>query len=209
VALIALSATYGAGGSRVAPDVARLLGVPLLDRATPVALAARAGYPVDEQRVADEAAGRPGRLLSLATSVGVAWGTPAGMTLEELLPDEARRREIEESVRERALAGSGVILGRAAAVLLRDDERALRVLLDGPVERRIAQAMAIEGVDRETACRRRELLDRARRTYVETLYGIDPDAAGLHHLVIDSTAIPLVACVELIAEAARARAAGA
>jgi cytidylate kinase len=131
------------------------------------------------------------------------------MTLEELLPDEARRRQIEESVRERAAAGSGVILGRAATVLLRDDERALRVLLDGPVERRIEQAMAIEGVDRETACRRRELLDRARRTYVETLYGIDPDAAGLHHLVIDSTAIPLVACVELIAEAARALARGA
>jgi hypothetical protein len=34
--LITLAASYGAGGSRIAPDVAERLGVPLMDRARPV-----------------------------------------------------------------------------------------------------------------------------------------------------------------------------
>ena len=77
------------------------------------------------------------------------------MTLEELLPDQALRREIEREIHDLAAAGSGVILGRGAAVILHDDERALHVLLDGPVEARVRQAMEIEGVDRQTAERRR------------------------------------------------------
>ena len=62
------------------------------------------------------------------------------MELEDLVPGDARRREIEAELR--ALqASDGVVLGRAAAVLLRDDPRVLRVLLTGPPERRIEQAM--------------------------------------------------------------------
>ena len=46
-------------------------------------------------------------------SLALAWGTPAGMTLEELLPDQALRLEIEREIHDLATAGSGVILGRA------------------------------------------------------------------------------------------------
>src|SRR3712207_7367410 len=48
------------------------------------------------------------------------------------------------SLREHAATGNAVVLGRAAAVVLHEDQRALHVRLDGPVERRIAQAMALE-----------------------------------------------------------------
>ena len=80
-----------------------------------------------------------GGLLSKLGSIGLAWGTPAGMELEDLVPGDARRREIEEELRALQETGGGVVLGRAAAVLLRDDPRVLRVLLTGPPERRIEQ----------------------------------------------------------------------
>jgi cytidylate kinase len=128
------------------------------------------------------------------------------MTLEELLPDQALRLEIEREIHDLAAAGSGVILGRGAAVILHDDERALHVLLDGPVEARVRQAMEIEGVDRETAEHRRKRIDRFRRSYIETLYGVDLREPGVCHLVLDSTAIPLDDCVEVIAATAKARA---
>ena len=184
MALIAISSPYGAGGSRIAPALAERLGVPFLDRP--------AGTEPEHHE---------GKLLSRLSSIGLAWGTPAGMELEDLVPGEGRRREIEAELRELQSTGGGVILGRAAAVLLRDDERVLRVLLTGPPERRIEQAMRIEGIDRETAAARLERTDRARLAYHQTLYCVDPRKPGLYHLIVDSTAIPLEACVELLAAA--------
>jgi cytidylate kinase len=66
-----------------------------------------------------------------------------------------------------------VILGRGAAVILHDDERALHVLLDAPKEARVRQAMEIESLDQEAAERRLARVDRFRRAYVETFYGAD------------------------------------
>jgi cytidylate kinase len=186
MALVAISSPYGAGGSRIAPALARRLGVPFLDR------------PAGTEPADDEGGGR---LLSLLGSIGLAWGTPAGMELEDLVPGDARRREIEDELRALQATGGGVVLGRAAAVLLRDDERVLRVLLTGPPERRIEQGMALQGIDRQTATRRLERTDRARIAYHQTLYCVDPRSPELYHLMVDSTAIELDACVELITAA--------
>jgi Cytidylate kinase-like family len=201
--LVTVAASYGAGGSRVAPELARRLAVPFLERPHVPEL-----DEDEEERACDERLSRGG-LLSRMASVAVAWGTPAGLTAEELLPDEARRREVELEVREFAAAGRGVVLGRGAAVLLRDDVRALHVLLDGPEDARVEQAMAIEGIDRETAKRRRSRMDRFRRAYLEGLYGVDARDPGVFHLVLDSTAISLEDCVAIIADAARRKAGGA
>jgi cytidylate kinase len=62
--------------------------------------------------------------------------------------------------------------------------------------------MAIEGIDRPTAERRLARIDRFRRAYLEDLYGVDVHEPGLVHLTLDSTAISLDACVEIIAAAA-------
>ena len=190
--LVTISAAYGCGGSRIAPALAERLGVPFLGRPPAPDLDAEVEEP-------------SGRLLSRLASLGLAWGTPGGMELDELLPDQAGREQIEREIRELAASGEGVILGRGAAVILHDDERALHVLLDGPKEARVHQAMAIEGLDHEAAERRLARVDRFRRAYVETVYGVDLHEPGICHLVLDSTAIPLDDCVELIARAAAAR----
>jgi cytidylate kinase len=206
VTLITISASYGAGGSRVAPALAERLAVPFLGRPPETESAVRNADRSLEADACDESAGTAaGRLFSRVASLALSWGTPPGMTVDELLPDQARRREIEQEVHALATSGAGVILGRGAAVVLHADAHAFHVLLDGPVEARVRQAMAIEGVDRETAERRLARVDRLRRAYLETLYGVDPRGAGVFHLVLDSTAIPLDACVELIVAAARAR----
>jgi cytidylate kinase len=190
--LVTISAAYGCGGSRIAPALAERLGVPLLGRPPAPDLDAEVEEP-------------GGRLLSRLASLGLAWGTPGGMELDELLPDQAGRERIEREIRELAAGGEGVILGRGAAVLLHEDERALHVLLDAPREARVRQAMELESLDHEAAERRLARVDRFRRAYVETFYGVDLHEPGVCHLVIDSTAIPLDECVELIARAALSR----
>jgi cytidylate kinase len=196
--LITLAASYGAGGSRIAPDVAERLGVPLMDRARPVLAGA-----LDELVVAQDPDAGPPR-LSTAAALGLCWGTPAGITLDALLPDDDERRATERAVLAQAETGQGVILGRAATVLLRDDPRVLHVRLDGPPDRRVARAAELEGIAPEEARRRLELTDRARYAYVDALYGVDPSAPGLYQLILDATAMSLEACAELIAHAANA-----
>jgi len=197
--LVTIAAGYGAGGSRIGPAVADLLGVALLGRARPVLAA-----DLDELVVAQDPGDDEPPRLSTAAALGLCWGTPAGITLDALLPDDEERRATEQAVLERAATGEGVILGRAAAVLLRDDPRAMHVRLDGPVERRVARAAQLEGIELEEARRRLELTDRARYAYVDSLYGVDPGAPGLYHLVVDATAMAIEDCAELIAHAARA-----
>jgi cytidylate kinase len=125
---------------------------------------------------------------------------PAGPTLSppsHRQHDDEIRNAIEAEVFALAAAGGGVILGRAAAVVLGPD-RGFHVRLDGPPDRRLAQGALVEGVSVDEARAHMQAADKARTSYVRRLYGTDPTAACHYHLVIDSTAIPLDTVVELI-----------
>ena len=203
--LITLSASYGAGGSHVGPDLAARLGVPFLDRAIPIGVAERLAVPLQDAVARDESPGTPlARMAVWLGQVGQAFGAP-----HALPPDDVEghvfRRATEEVIRAHAEREGAVVLGRAGAVVLRDDPRALHVRLDGPREARIEQGMRLEGADRATAERHARDTDRARETYVQHYYRVDPRDPSLYHLIIDSTAIPLEACVEIIVTAACAR----
>ncbi|MCW3066675.1 MAG: uncharacterized protein JWN32_3847 [Solirubrobacterales bacterium] len=204
--LVTLSAAYGAGGSEVGPELARRLGVPFVDRAIPVTVAEQLDVPVEAVMKRDESLAPllerwVGRFAPAAGAMG---GAPS----PEPMPGPSERSYVdatEDTIRWHAAAGKGVILGRAAAFILSDDDRALHVRLGGPAERRIAQAMRIEGIGADEARRRLERTDRAREAYVRHYYGADARDCRHYHLTLDSTALPLAACVELILVAASAR----
>src|SRR5688500_11094151 len=202
--LVTLSAPYGAGGSQVGPAVAERLGVPFVDRAIPTTVAERLAVPLADAVERDESVGSwLSRALLSFGQVGpvLAGATPVP---ETVLTEDTFREATEQVLRQHATEGA-VILGRAGAVVLREHPSALHVRLTGPQEARIAQGMRLEGVDRATALRHVEETDRARETYVRHFYRCDARDAALYHLVIDSTAIPLGACADLIVEAAQAR----
>jgi cytidylate kinase len=204
MSVVTLSASYGAGGSQVGPRLAERLGVAFLDRVIPTTVAERLAVPLGDALAHDDAVRSVlERLLMRFAPAAQAFSGAA--TPPELVDERSFLRATEEVICEHAVAGSGVILGRAAAVVLRETPGALHVRLDGPVEGRLARAMELEGVDRETAARHMRETDRAREAYVQQFYGADARDAALYHLVIDSTALALDACVELIALAAAAR----
>jgi cytidylate kinase len=202
--VVTLSASYGAGGSQVGPRLADRLGVAFLDRVIPTTVAERLAVPLADALAHDDAV-RSVLERMLMRFAPAAQAFSGAATPTELVDERTFLRATENVIRERAATGSGVILGRAAAVVLRDLAEALHVRLDGPAERRLAQAMELEGVDRETAERHMRETDRAREAYVQQFYGVDARDATLYHLVIDSTALALDACVELIALATAVR----
>src|SRR5450755_1096238 len=205
---VTISASYGAGGSIIAPEVARQLGLPLLDRAISSHVAAQLQVSVQEAEGGMIRRSGPGRFLAvLAPLAGGVLGAGTDCAPPEAVPpdDAAFFREQAEAIMRKALAAGAVILGRAGGAAFRDELGVLRVRLFGPEEARIAQAARIEDVDVATARQRLPEVDRARAQYVRRLYGLGIDDPDLYHLQIDSTAVPLDACAGLIAAAYRSR----
>jgi cytidylate kinase len=205
---VTISAGYGAGGSVIAPAVARQLGLPLLDRAISSQVAAQLQVSVREAEGAVIRRSGPSRFLAvLAPLAGGVLGAGTDCAPPEAAvppPDDAAFfREQAELIMRTALVTGAVILGRAGGAAFRDEPGVLRVRLFGPEEARIAQAARIEDVDADTARRRLPEVDRARAQYVRRLYGLSIDDPDLYHLQIDSTMLPLDACADLIAAAYR------
>jgi hypothetical protein len=210
--VVTLSASFGAGGSYIGPRVAEELGLPFLDRAIPVAVAEALAVPVTDVMAHDERrAPGLGRLLAnlarAAAAPDTAFGsapTAARASLGDQ-PEQAFRDQTERILHRVADTEGGVILGRAAAIVLRDRPLALHVRLDGPVEARVQRAAGFESIDEDQARKLLVETDRAREGYVKHFYKCDARAACHYHLVLDSTAFELDTCVGMIVVAARAR----
>lgn len=206
--LVALSASYGAGGSIIGPALARRLDVPFIDRAIPLAVADRLQVPYDDAAAHDEQASTGWLQRVLSGFMGGDAGAPTPLPAE-MFSSEDFRHATEEILLQQAATGRGVILGRGSVVLLREYPHALRVRLDGPPERRIEQAMQLDrALDREGAERALRQFDRTHAGYLQQFYGVDIRDSTLYHLALDSTCLEPDACVEIIARAAEALAAG-
>jgi cytidylate kinase len=201
---VTISAQYGAGGSVVAPAVAKILQLPLLDRAISSEVAAKLRVTVREAEGGELKRSPADRFLSVLRPLAggvVGAGTDAAPDPMQVDDDAAPFREQAELIMKDAMDTGAVILGRAGSAAFRDWADVLRVRLFGPAEARIAQAARVEHTDPVTARRRLPEVDRARSQYVRRLYGVDIDNGSLYHLQIDSTAIPPEVCADLIVRA--------
>ena len=117
VRLVTVSASYGAGGSVVAPALAERLGVPFVQRATISTGGLGGPEPCVERLVPEESEITPvSRLLASFISAMPAGPTQSPPPVRHV--DEDLRRHCEGDIRRLAAAGAGVILGRGAAVVL-------------------------------------------------------------------------------------------
>jgi cytidylate kinase len=189
--IVTVAAEHGAGGDLVAPRVAEALGVPFLDRMLPASLVAAA-------EEAERQSGLVGRLARASTML-------AGEPVERIDSDEGRiRAELAEFLT-RASTEGGVVLGRGGVFVLADAPAALHVLLAGDHEGRVARVAEREGIDRVEADHRVRAQDRARKEYMQRVFGADADDRKHYHLVVDTVALGIDASVELVLAASRAR----
>src|SRR5207247_1685185 len=116
--------------------------------------------------------------------------------------ERAMQEKTEEQLNKIADGPGGVLLGRAAAIVLADRPDALYVCLDGSEEGRIHVAMRQHGISEAEAREARKINDVVRVGYVKHLYRCDPAKASLYYLVIDTVAIDWDMAENLIVTAA-------
>lgn len=203
--IVTISASYGAGGSEIGPAVAAALGLPFVDRAIPRAVAKSLGVSVSDVEAQDgKAATGFWRLItSMATVPDLSGG---GNLAYSAVTDERVFKEKTEQVLKQVADGpGGVILGRAAAVVIGERPDALHVRLDGPKAARIGAICQSTGASTVDAERTIAENDRAREAYVRNFYKCDARDLRLYHVILDATAFDRDTITAMIVSAAHAR----
>jgi cytidylate kinase len=200
--VVTISATYGAGGTVVAPAVAERLHLPYLEHLVSNRVARQASTTDPGRDEPGRGGGMTRRLLATLAALPSVFGTGLPLPMEGITDEEQVRAEIEASIRTVAETSGGVLLGRGATMVLADTPGVFHVRLDGPSERRVRQSMTLAGVDATEARRRQHETDRARAAYLRRFYDTDGNDPRLYHLIIDSTALALATCGDLIVTAA-------
>lgn len=188
----------------VAAKVANSLGWRLINRAIPAEVARRLAVSLPDALAHDEWAEHGlARLFSRSAVwlVGIGGGPMAPETYQESL----YKAETEEVIHGLAKGSGAVVIGRAAPFVLGPRPDTLHVRLDGPVDARIRQAMAALTLTEAEARRSQRETDAARKAYVRHFYGGDWADPRMYQLMIDSTALSVDCCADLVLVAAAER----
>jgi cytidylate kinase len=202
MAVITISSTFGSGGSVIGTNVGSALGWKVINRAIPVEVADQLDVPIDV--VLDNDEWVESRFRRALTHSAILLAAEAGESLSKEVfgGGNAFLTATERVIKRLVDASDCVIVGRAGAVLLGKRSDALHVRFDGPQEARLRQAMdALNLTDRD-ARQKLQQTDRARAEYVRHFYKRDWADPSLYHMTIDSTALPISVCVELVLTAA-------
>lgn len=207
--VVTVTATFGAGGAHIGRLVSQRLGLPFLDRAIPLRVAAELGVSAEHAGVHDEQVqGWLSRWFASAAPLAggylVGTDSPRLDTLSETEFLARTQRLLRDTVTE----GGAVIVGRAGALVLADCPSALHVRLDGDPGRRARQAAALGSISVHEANVMAEKYDRMFASYIRRFYRADPADARHYHLTLDSTRLSFEACAEVIVTAAQTRQVG-
>lgn len=208
--IVTIAAYYGAGGTVIGPMVAERLGVNFVDRGVIPGVAAELHVPEQAVESYEEHPSGIGTLLGSLARVSISNTDSAARQSTGALDtgldnDEHRYRAAIDDFLISATRSGGVALGRGGYIALHSVPGALHVMLYGPRDARVRQAMEQEGIDQPTAERLLDINDNARIEYNRVTYGVDPLDPKFFHLRIDSTALDMQTCVDLIVTASQAR----
>lgn len=170
--VITITRQYASGGSEIAQLVGRALRWAVIDNEFVDEVARRAGLPPDEVAQREERA--PGLLERLARTLAAAspemFIATAGVPRVE--EDETTiLRMTERVIREAALEGRVVLVGRGAQALLAQRDDALHVYVVASKPWRARLAIERLGVNAAEVGRVVDETDQQRDRYVKTSYG--------------------------------------
>lgn len=109
---------------------------------------------------------------------------------------------VDQVIRELAVEGGIVIVGRGGQVVLRRDPRVLHIRVVSPLEVRIQRICSFRGISVEAASAQIETSDRTRKNYLRRAYQVDWEDPALYDLVLNTDRMSLSTAAEIICQAA-------
>lgn len=202
---VTISREYGSGGGEIAARLAVRLGWRLVDHEVVTQIAQRLGVEVQDAEAHDEhAEGWVVQFFTTMQTVGPMVALPSNFKFPP--NDASYTRALREIVLGATQAGHSVIIGRGSQMILRDRLDTLHVRIIAPLAQRIAYVAQRESLSSAAAQQRIQQKDLDRRRYLATTYHRMPDEALLYDLVLNTGAIDLDGCVDLVIRALANRA---
>lgn len=184
MAVITISRQLGSAGDYIANMVASMLSYKLVNKQNILMEARR--YGTIEPGTANE----------------IGEGKPP--LLERFTRSKSRAvYAIRSIIKETAVDGSAVILGRGGSVELRMRNDVLKVRIIADFETRIARIIKENEVDKAQARKMLKKSDKERSGYVKHFFLMDASDPELYDIVINTTSISPDAAARMIVQAAR------
>ena len=194
--IITVSREFGSGGHSIAKAVAVKRGYAFYDEAIVNEVAKRCGYsPEFVEESGEYAASRHSLLFTLATA--------NRFTVDGLSAADHLYIEQAKVIEELAEKGYCVIVGRCADYILRERKEALHVFIRADVKSRAAHVLERYGETEKALEKRIEDKDRKRKVYYRNYTGRTWGEAQNYDLCLNSGALGIELCTELIVQAAK------
>lgn len=205
MSVVTIRGQLGSGAPEIGKQVADLLGADYVDREIIAEVAAR--LQRQEEEVIEKEmppSGHLGRIAealqhSLAYGVGFegaylpAWQMP--------LNDTRYLQALESVIRELAGSQSVVIRGRGSQFILRDDPRALHVLVVAPLEVRLKRVMGDLKLDQEAAKQEIARFDNSRREFIKRYFQTELEDPVHYDLSVNTKSLSFQDAASLVIEA--------
>ncbi len=195
--IITISREFGSGGRTVAHKVAEALGIPYYDKELVKKVAGETGFHENFVEVEGEYANSKSG-FAYALSSHSTHGSLGGMSINDFLW-LAQTRVILEIAEQ----GPCVIVGRCADYILRERENVLNVFVYSDMKSRADRIVRLYGESEQSPEKRLEDKDKKRKVYYKHFTGEEWGNCKNYHLALNSAALGIDKCVELILEAAK------
>ena len=196
---IAITRTCGSGGgSYIGKKIAKDYGIDVYDRKLLRLASEDSGINEKVFAKADE---NTRKTWLYRVSKKVYDGTMIPPESGNFLSDQNLFNYQSKVLRELLECESYVCIGRAADFVLRDKPNVLSVFVDAPYENRVTREMERQGLSRWEAVRYIDRLDKYRESYYKYHTGRQWKKIENYDLCLDTTALGMDNCVELIKKA--------
>ncbi|WP_283681072.1 cytidylate kinase-like family protein [Parablautia sp. Marseille-Q6255] len=195
--IIAIEREYASGGNEIGERVAGKLDIPCYGQEV-LNRAAALMHTAPEQLLHLEETTSNSLLYSIGMAAKVMKGERDGLSEEGALYVTEER-----VIKEMAVSGPCVIVGRCAGWILRDRRDVLRVFIHADREFRKKRAVEAYGVPANNVENVLKRFDRRRANFYHANTSMSWDDKNGYHLVLDSSTLGLGQCSEIIRRTAQ------
>jgi cytidylate kinase len=182
--VITLEREYGSGGGEIASKVAARLGWKLWDQSLTVEIALRLDCDCRAVEKHEERSDPAYYRLLKAFMRGSFEGSLNAPRLK-MVDTDCVREVVQKIVREIAVAGNAVIVGRGSAYYLGDRPDAYHVFVYAPFQERVNRLISTGKTEKE-ATELAETVDRDRADFIQRYFKVEWPARHRFHLMVNS-----------------------